>query len=519
MARNSRKFFCKGNEFGHGNCFVSGRIRFGKSRGYGNKGEGSSRKQRECYNYGNKGHFISECPKLKKNKAFVGGAWSDSKDGNQPDQKVITISVISISSDSSEESMGTSTARVILFGTIPTTISSTIPIADLPIIHDDTPLIPTDTPTISPIVPTIPPIAPTIQYTSPFVCTDSSNSDTPDTPSSPIHDSPPTLCQILPAPPELPHSLPETSSDSHSDTSFNSSSRHSSSSHSLSDSPCDSLTIFMGPYRKRRRSLTNLVNVASPIPEALSPVRADLLPSCKRIRDSDSVTNFKISSEEGFVPHVPREIGLGVDVEDSYEPYTEPDIDPDVQANIDSCIAFADDIEARGTDVRVEDGNAAEEEAESSARGTIKISVDRVTHPVVSDDTTEPVRKDYLDLVSTDGSLNFIQRGLDVFIQELYDHMMEIPVHRVRVIESVQRDQGHKIMASAAMSEMISTLERDNIRLRGMLGVERGRVDHLRRSMSYVQRDLRQIHRFHFYDRVRLKRPETYARRHLGYRP
>ncbi|GKB52734.1 hypothetical protein Tco_0903487 [Tanacetum coccineum] len=79
------------------------------------------------------------------------------------ENQVMANSVISISLDSSEESMGTSTARVILFGTIPTTVPATAPTVDLPVIHDDTPLIPTDTPTISPIVPTIPPIAPTIQ--------------------------------------------------------------------------------------------------------------------------------------------------------------------------------------------------------------------------------------------------------------------------------------------------------------------------------------------------------------------
>ncbi|GKB21502.1 hypothetical protein Tco_0855425, partial [Tanacetum coccineum] len=136
---------------------------------------------------------------------------------------VVAFSVFLILSDSSEESVGTSTARVILLGTILTTLPSTAPTTDLPITHDDTPLIPTDTPTISPVVPTIPPIAPTIQYTSPFIVTNSSDSDTLDSPllqdpyevivtrwrrqvaerSSPI--SPPT--QILPAPPGLPRRL------------------------------------------------------------------------------------------------------------------------------------------------------------------------------------------------------------------------------------------------------------------------------------------------------------------------
>nr|GFB56981.1 hypothetical protein [Tanacetum cinerariifolium] len=78
-----------------------------------------------------------------------------------------------------------------------------------------------------------------------------------------------------------------------------------------------------------------------------------------------------------------------------------------------------------------------------------EIGVDRVTHLVVSDDAAEPVREDYPDLVCADGSLEVMQRGLDMVI----------------------KDQGHRIVEtsqqSAAMSEMISTLERDNMRLGG----------------------------------------------------
>ncbi|GKD09435.1 hypothetical protein Tco_1189120 [Tanacetum coccineum] len=147
----------------------------------------------------------------------------------------------------------------------------------------------------------------------------------------------------------------ETSSDSHSDTSSDSSSRYSSSDHPISNSLCDSPTAtFAGPSRKRRRSPTTSVPSASPVPKALSPLRADLLPPRKRIRDSDFMIDFEVSSKEGFVPYVPRKIGLGVDVEDSYEPYTEPNIDLEVQADIDACIAFADDIAVRGTNFRVE---------------------------------------------------------------------------------------------------------------------------------------------------------------------
>nr|GEY54225.1 hypothetical protein [Tanacetum cinerariifolium] len=241
----------------------------------------------------------------------------------------------------------------------------------------------------------------------------------------------------------LSDSSSETSSDSHSDTSSDSSLRHSSSGYAISDSPCDSLTtIFARPSRKRCRYLTKSVPVASLVRGAISPVRANLFLPRKRIRDFDSVTNFEDSSKEEYVSY----------------------------ADIDACTAFVDDIAARGTDVRVEMDTTTEKEAESSVRGTIEIRVDRVSHLVVSDDTTEPVRDDLPELVHADGSLEVMQRGLDLVMQELYDHLMEIPVHRVRVIESVQRDQGHRIVATsqqnAAMLERISTLKTMSIATR-----------------------------------------------------
>nr|GEW99345.1 reverse transcriptase domain-containing protein [Tanacetum cinerariifolium] len=159
------------------------------------------------------------------------------------------------------------------------------------------------------------------------------------------------------------NSLSKTSSDSHSNTSSDSSLRHSSSVYLILDSPCDLPTAtFVGPSRKRCRSLTSSMPIASAIPGSLSPVRADLLLPRKWFKDFDS-------------------------------------------ADINACIAFVDDVAARGTDVRVKVGTTAVEEADPSARGTIKIGVDRVTHHVVLDDTVESVTKDLLELVSADGSL------------------------------------------------------------------------------------------------------------------
>ncbi|GKB11599.1 hypothetical protein Tco_0845522, partial [Tanacetum coccineum] len=126
---------------------------------------------------------------------------------------VMAISVILVSSDSSKESVGTSTRRVILFGTIPTTILDTTPSVIPPNTHIDTTLIPI----ISPTIPPSPDYTPVsldyspasnmefdpskdpssdhilpIPATSPFLSStdDSSDSDTPDTPPSPTHGTP-----------------------------------------------------------------------------------------------------------------------------------------------------------------------------------------------------------------------------------------------------------------------------------------------------------------------------------------
>ncbi|GJU75134.1 putative reverse transcriptase domain-containing protein [Tanacetum coccineum] len=177
----------------------------------------------------------------------------------------------------------------------------------------------------------------------------------------------------------------KTSSDSRPDTSSDSSSRHSLSSYTLLDSPCDSSNATSArPSRKRCGSPTLSVLVVSPIRGSLSPVCADLFPPRNRIRDSNSVMDFKVSLEDGYGPYVPRE------------------------ADIDACIAFADDLRARGTDVRVVVKTAAEEEVSSSARGTTEVAVDSRVRPVIDDDVCVSVREDVIDHVTADGAVEDI---------------------------------------------------------------------------------------------------------------
>nr|GEY78236.1 hypothetical protein [Tanacetum cinerariifolium] len=116
-----------------------------------------------------------------------------------------------------EDSMGTPAGRVILFGTIPTTIPDTTPVIASPTTQTNTTGIPTETPIIAPNIPPSPNYTPTsLDYSPaseaasdpsedpslghipplpailPFLSSDDNTTDsnTPYTPPSPTHDTP-----------------------------------------------------------------------------------------------------------------------------------------------------------------------------------------------------------------------------------------------------------------------------------------------------------------------------------------
>nr|GFD56242.1 hypothetical protein [Tanacetum cinerariifolium] len=82
----------------------------------------------------------------------------------------------------------------------------------------------------------------------------------------------------------------EASSDFHSDASSDSSSRHSLSDNSSLDLPSTSAE----PSRKRRRSPMTYVPALPPVSEALSLVRANLIPLPKRVRDSGYLADVEV---------------------------------------------------------------------------------------------------------------------------------------------------------------------------------------------------------------------------------
>ncbi|GJY40567.1 hypothetical protein Tco_0427837 [Tanacetum coccineum] len=355
---------------------------------------------------------------------------------------------ISVSSDSSEDSVGTPVRRVILFGTIPTTILDTTPVITPPTTQTDTIEIPI-------IAPTIPPLL----AMSPFLSSadDTIDSDTPDTPPSPTHDS-----------------SSEASSDFHSDASSDSSSRHSLLDHSSLDLPSTSA----GPSRKRRKSPMTSVPALPPISGALSLVHANLIPSPKRVGNFGYLTDVEVD---------PRETSLRDDVivKDSDEPHLEQDIDLEIQAEIDECFAYANALRDRGINARVVVEAVDREESETGVRGPVEVRVDRVTHLVVADDIPMPAQE---------GAVEVTYETLEDLVQRFHDHTEAIPVHRIQVIEGVQREQEHRIVgvesAVTALTERIDELERDNRRLRGTASVESGRVDRLQHGEPELSKSL-----------------------------
>ncbi|GKB36973.1 reverse transcriptase domain-containing protein [Tanacetum coccineum] len=283
------------------------------------------------------------------------------------------------------------------------------------------------------------------------------------------------------------HSADHSSSDSsseassyfHSNASSDSSSRHSLSDHSSPDLPSTST----GPSRKRRRSPMASVSALQLVSGALSLVRADLVPSPKRVRDSGYLADVEVDpsevrlgvdvEDESFEQSMSRGTDLEVDddVERSEEPHSEPEIDP-IEAVIEACFDFADIIRASGVDVRVEDVTVARDDVKTSVRDPIVVSDDGDTLPVVPELIPEPSQEER----AVEGTY----KTLGDLVQRFHDHTQAIPVHRIQVIEGVQREQGHRIVgvesAVTALTKRVAELERNNRRLRGTMPNTRSRA-------------------------------------------
>ncbi|GJU15599.1 hypothetical protein Tco_1143565 [Tanacetum coccineum] len=153
----------------------------------------------------------------------------------------------------------------------------------------------------------------------------------------------------------------EASSDIHSDASSDSSSRHSLSDHSLPDLPSTSA----GPSRKRRRSSMTYVSAFLLVSGALSSVRADSIPSPKRVKDSDYLADVEVD---------PREISLRDEAD---------------------CRLYADALRIEDLNAKVVSRGLLIEMSHTTGceRRPVEVRVERIIHPVMPEDIPEPAQE------------------------------------------------------------------------------------------------------------------------------
>nr|GEY89991.1 hypothetical protein [Tanacetum cinerariifolium] len=237
----------------------------------------------------------------------------------------------------------------------------------------------------------------------------------------------------------------DSSSDSSSEASSDSSSRHTLSDHSSLDLPSTSAR----PSRMRRRSPMTYVPSLLPVSRALSHVHVNLIPSPKKVRDSGYLADVEFDAlrDRGIDARVVVEAVDRDEIKTGVRGPVE-DIDPEIQAKIVECFAYADALRDRGINARVVVEAVDRDEIKTGVRGPVEVSVERITHTAMLEDIPEPA-----------------QEGA------------------VEGTEGVQREQGCRIvrvkLGVTALTERVAELKRDNKRLRGTASVESQRVNRL----------------------------------------
>ncbi|GJS34688.1 putative reverse transcriptase domain-containing protein [Tanacetum coccineum] len=455
----------------------------------------------------------------------------------------MAILVISVSSDSSEDNVGTPSGRVILFGTIPTTISDTIPVITPPTTQTDTTVIPTETPIIAHTIPPSPDYTPAspdyspasdlesdpssdhippLPAISPFLSSDddTTDSDTPNIPPSPTYGTPfikitsstqrsPVIprCRVMILAPgqPIPYGRPYRC---HLNGSVNMMTARKrvgplpthrlavihSAEHSSLDSSSKASSDFYSDASSDSSSRQSLFDHSSPDLPSTSAV-----PSRKRRRSPmiyvpalPLVSGALSPVRTDLIPS-PKRIRsheTATDLEgcsdDSFEPY----VPRKVGLGVDFKDESSEQSRSKGTDIEVDD------DVERSDRMDIN-PVEAIIEACFDFASGVDVRVEAVTVARDDvdmGTKDPIVVSDDEDTPPVVPEVIPEPAQ-----EGAAREQGHRIVGVestvTALTERIAELERDNRRLRDTTSVESQRVDRLQGDMSRMQRELRQIRR------------------------
>ncbi|GKC05563.1 hypothetical protein Tco_0997173 [Tanacetum coccineum] len=437
--------------------------------------------------------------------------------------------VISILSDSSKESVGSHVPRVILFGTIPTSIPA------IPVVPAEVPIAPTD-PIVAPKVGAVSIISPTgvldlVDYSSssnsdpledslhvapelplvsPFLCSDNSEANNE---SGPVEQRPERHESLAPlsefplslvvAPPEIrrrPAILVRTDEAIPFGRPY----------HTHPNGPGKLLTARkrVGPFPARRLawrrvSHRSLDHHSSPYFTSYSSSSSSSSDSSSDISSGSSSYSYSDSSlvhssgcdASGFYALEVCTIALAdlpprKRFRDSYSS----------KASGEEHMEIGMRVEVATSDIREDE---EEFEAEASAGGMMEIEVD----PLVTGGISEPTKGDAHDLECT--------------LYDISRYMSKVPLDRITEFETAQRQlEAGQLMASgkrAGLANRVRSLGQENLRIQALLCIERDRVDSLRRHMALSQEEFCQVHRERDDTRKRLRRLELLVERRLGF--
>ncbi|GKF01378.1 hypothetical protein Tco_0028301, partial [Tanacetum coccineum] len=239
-----------------------------------------------------------------------------------------------------------------------------------------------------------------------------------------------------------------------------------SSSGDSSKRPLHSSSHSAGPSRKRFRSPVDFVPSSTPVMGSLAPTHADLLPPCKRFRDSYS---SKASIEE------------------------DTEIDP-IETEVDIELGISDGNDVRDH-VEIDPRDVRDDTEEISVGDTVEVGIDPVSTPIVEEEIVEPAREDSSDSSGTrDGIIRSFEDMpiyLNDVVRDFYHHMSEVRIDRIIGIKTVQRRlEADQLIARGqrvSMIERIDSLRLENLKVRAMLDIERDRVKSLCLHMSLSQ--------------------------------
>nr|GEZ15422.1 hypothetical protein [Tanacetum cinerariifolium] len=246
----------------------------------------------------------------------------------------------------------------------------------------------------------------------------------------------------------------------------------------------DSSSPFVVPSHNRCRSLTTLVPSSTPFLRSITPSLVDLPPR-KRFKDlyssevsgeehmkmgtAEEETIADLGISEGVGAHTKDGIDLGVEFATSYIREDEEEFEP-----------------------------------EASAGGMMEIVVD----PLATGDISEPTGRDAPDLEGT--------------LYDISHYMSEVPLDRITEFKTAQRQlEAGQLVASeerTVLANRVRSLGWENLRVQALLCIERDRVDSLRHHMALSQEEFCQIHRDRNDTRRRLRRLESLVERRLGFR-